>query len=144
MAKLETAKTAHSNADIHYSSISDGDFALLLFNLKNEGGSALHRIIPPFNEEMIPEQIKTPMPCRLTKLFDPMLTRATLKYVQEVCENQLHQYAVSAEQIVVIEKLTRKQFKSRLWNDIREGRITGSSIHAVTRTTLHSPSKTLI
>jgi len=124
--------------------MSDEKFFQLLQDMGNyNGGCALHALVPPFNQEKIPKLITTPLPARMSLLFDPKLLGSPLSRIQELCEPLIHRYNLTEEQSLLAEKLTRKQHKVKLWSDLKEGRISASLVFQVTRTKLESPSKSL-
>ncbi len=77
-------------------------------------------------------------------LYDTKLIGCPLEEILEKSSTSINHYKITKDQRNLIENSTRKQHRSELWNQCREGRITGSSIHAVTRTRVKNPSKSLV
>jgi hypothetical protein len=117
----------------------------LLNTLKNEPNPcATLKIEKTTCKDFIPEQIKVPLPDPLTELFVADLQQYSLEQLLPLSEIYFPNYKCSQEQIDKIEVLTRNQYKSKLWSNMKEGRITGSSVYSVLHTDIEKPSKTVV
>ena len=118
------------------------NFFLVLSHEKQ--ASAILLVSDGFAKNYIPEQMKIPLPQPLGTLFDAKCKVLDFDTLAALSEEQLVKYAFTPEQSIRIEELTRKQSKCQLWNSYRQGRISSSNVHAVTKTNLLRPSRSLV
>lgn len=78
----------------------------------------------------------------LTAMFRPDLTKKSLEELQKIGEDV--KISFEPDQIKYIEEKTRQQSNCTLWYRFRAGRVTGSTFMAVCRTSIESPSMSLI
>ncbi|KZS20837.1 Uncharacterized protein APZ42_012369, partial [Daphnia magna] len=144
ISSLQTAKRGNVE-DKKFDALSDDSLHKMLFKLeKEERGVGLHRLIEPFSEKCVPQLLKTPLPQRLTALFDKAKVDLPIAEIQSLCEDLIINYSVNIEQQSIIERITRSQATCKNWYKIREGRVTASKVYQVTRTSLQNPSKSLL
>lgn len=92
----------------------------------------------------IPLQMKTPLPKPMSSIFDSANESQSIEELISMAEDFLSNFNFTEDQRILLELLTRNQFKSILWGKHREGRITASNAHAVLHTDLKNPSKTIV
>lgn len=144
ISSLKTAKRG-AIVDKMYDAVTDETLNALLENLeKGTRHVALHRLMEPFSADCLPLEVKTPLPERLTSLFDQSWARLPISEIQTKCEDLLVRYSITVEQRNVIELLTRRQANCKQWNKAREGRVTASKVYDVSKTNLSNPSKSLL
>ena len=97
------------------------NFFLVLSHEKQ--ASAILLVSDGFAKNYIPEQMKIPLPQPLGTLFDAKCKVLDFDTLAALSEEQLVKYALTPEQSIRIEELTRKQSKCQLWNSYRQGRI---------------------
>ncbi|XP_076308585.1 uncharacterized protein LOC143224004 [Tachypleus tridentatus] len=90
----------------------------------------------------VPAAVSVPLPQPLTLLrrHNPI----SVEELNQVCDDIFTSLTISVEEATALEKLTRQQWKSRLWYDHRAGRITPSKFKAACRTSVANPSKSLL
>lgn len=92
----------------------------------------------------IPLQMKTPLPKPMSSIFDSANESLSIEELISMAEDFLSNFHFTEDQRILMELLTRNQFKSILWGKHREGRITASNAHAVLHTDWSNPSKTIV
>lgn len=78
----------------------------------------------------------------MVQLYEPESTMASLLTLRNKASQVVLKY--TAEQIDLIERLTKKQSNSKIWFRFRTGRITASVFKRVCRTSISNPSISLI
>ena len=92
----------------------------------------------------IPLQMKTLLPKPMSSIFDSANESHNIEELISMAEDFLSNFHFTEDQRILLELLTRNQFKSILWGKHREGRITASNAHAVLHTDWKNPSKTIV
>jgi hypothetical protein len=127
------------------SEISEEEFHTFLQSLSKESApSAILLVSDEFCQSYIPQQLKIPLPPPLGTLYDVNCHGLDLKIICEKSEDLMVKYQVTEEQSIRIEEITRMQSKSELWHVYRQGRVTSSVVHSVSRTSIKNPSKSLV
>ena len=149
ISSLKTSKrtlSGHTTLTTGYSATSDEAFAKLLLDLqmKEKHPVALHYLVSPFNNKLVPLQVTTELPRRMTSFFDASKTHLSIEEIEALSEDFIAKYSLDDAQRTVIEQLTKAQCESKVWNYMREGRITGSKCFQVVRSNLTNPSKSLL
>ncbi|XP_076314943.1 uncharacterized protein LOC143227375 [Tachypleus tridentatus] len=90
----------------------------------------------------VPAAVSVPLPQPLTLLrrHNPI----SVEELNQVCDDIFTSLTISVEEATALEKLTRQQWKSRLWYDHRADRITASKFKAACRTSVANPFKSLL
>jgi hypothetical protein len=141
---LKSSQNSKRNHVAAYENISVETRYNLLATLAKEKYVSLHRVLHPYSETQVPRQFKTPLPCRMTSLYNKDLTSMSITEIEILCEDLIHHYDVTTTQRDLIEELTREQSTCIQWNHHREGRVTGSNCYSVSRANLDKPAKSLV
>ena len=104
--------------------------------------AALLRVVADFADEYAVPHVDLPFP--LGDLFDTKHCSLSLPELQFKAKEVFHKVKISLEQARHIERRTRKQSLTKLWNYLRAGLITASNMLEALRTNLNDPSITLI
>jgi hypothetical protein len=146
--KISQLKTSQKTKrrDDEYELCTKETFVKILRNLDNEKNAPvfLHLFIDSFSDKYVPVQVRTPLPKRLTSIFDKTLVNLPIEEIQAKCQEYLGVYSITKEQALALEIVTKQQTHCKQWNHGREGRVTASKIYQVTRTSLTAPSKSLV
>ena len=106
--------------------------------------AALFRVVSEYADEYAPPSVD--LPFRLAELFDLKNCTLTLAELELKAKEVFASGCVkiTLEQARYLEKRTRKQSFTKLWNIMRAGLITASIMYALLPTDLDNPSITLI
>ena len=92
-----------------------------------------------------PEPLPKPdLPIDLRTLYIENAVEKSDEDLDALCSEQFQKLSISQEQCNAVEEATRQQQKSSEWHTHRLGRITGSRVHAVMRTNIDNPAKSVI
>ena len=96
------------------------------------------------SDHYIPTARLPDFPKSLTELFDS--DAATLPYPEllQKCNEVYDNLFITADQVELVEKHTRKQLSCRVWFQQRAGRVTASRLKCVLNTNISQPSTSLI
>lgn len=100
--------------------------------------------IQPYCDSYVPRVITEEFPKMLSDFYQPKLLEASLEEVMKECASLKSKLAVTEEQVKNVEEATRQQYKTKLWNKFRSGRVTASKARAVCKTNPKSPAPSLI
>ena len=64
--------------------------------------------------------------------------------IVKICKEKKKNFKLSPDEIVYVEERSRNQSLSHTWYELRVGRITGSVIYEVSKSSVKKPSRTLI
>ena len=104
---------------------------------------AICSIVQPHADRFIPTSMRENLPATLGNLYNPdLLTKSYGNLLQVATEYKPEKLTKS--QVTVVEERTRGQAQSKLWFQMRSGRITASKFKAVCYTDPSSPSISLI
>ena len=104
---------------------------------------AICSLVEPFAEMFIPVSMKENLPAPLANLYNPdLLIESYSTLLQVASTYKLENLTLS--QVTAVEEKTRGQAQSKLWFQLRSGRITASKVRAVCHTDPSSPSISLI
>jgi len=97
-----------------------------------------------FSDHYIPIARLPDFPKLLIELFDP--DAATLPYPEllQKCNEVYDNLFITANQVELVEKHTRKQLSCRVWFQQRAGHVTASRLKCVLNTNISQPSTSLI
>ena len=90
----------------------------------------------------VPLSLDQNLPSPLSQLYDPENLNLNYMELLELADNLV--LSVTPDQCTVVEANTRDQSKSRLWFNMRTGRVTASRLRAVCKTDDALPSLSLI
>ncbi|XP_060753973.1 uncharacterized protein LOC132864548 [Neoarius graeffei] len=97
-----------------------------------------------FNDSFIPRTLQLNLPKPLSELYDPVCLGLSYPDLLLECEAAFQVLNIDENQASSVEEETRKQAKSKLWFQMRAGRVTVSRFKAAARTDPANPSKSLI
>lgn len=104
---------------------------------------AICSIEEPYSDMFIPASMSENLPAPLGNLYNPdLLTESYSTLLQVASKYNLEK--VTTSQVTAVEERTRGQAYSKLWFQMRSGRITASKLKAVCHTNPSSPSISLI
>ena len=103
---------------------------------------AILSLIANHSSEYVPKALDSQFPQPLSTLFDP--ENLTSNYLELLDVAKKVQIETTSEQCAALEKSTRKQANSRLWFQMRAGRVTASRFKAVCHTDPAQPSVSLL
>ncbi|MGH0127202.1 UNVERIFIED_CONTAM: hypothetical protein FKN15_051319 [Acipenser sinensis] len=92
----------------------------------------------------IPKSVSLNLPKPLTSRYRKENRKLNYPDPMAECEKVFADIKIEPEQATAVERETRSQTKSRLWFNMKAGRITASCFKAPARTDPANPSKTLI
>ena len=95
-----------------------------------------------YHEKYIPTALQENFPSPLLELYNKENLQLNYAGLLSIAKQTV--ISVTAEQREAVELHTREQYKARLWNRMRGGRITASKLKAVCCTNSASPSMSLI
>ncbi|XP_062591049.1 uncharacterized protein LOC134252559 [Saccostrea cucullata] len=122
---------------------SDDELRTFLNKLNQTGAqSAILSVKNSFQEAFIPKALDQKFPIVLNDLLNTDLLQAPFREIMEVCEKV--QVTVTKEEADSVEKATKQQATTKLWNRFRSGRITASRMYAACHSNPASPSESLI
>lgn len=84
------------------------------------------------------------LPPSLRTLYNESNTKLTESELDDKCKAQLQKMELSEESIKFINKSTTTQSDNLMWYEQRMGRITSSTVHAITHTNIENPAKSII
>ncbi|XP_060771536.1 uncharacterized protein LOC132882266 [Neoarius graeffei] len=97
-----------------------------------------------FNDSFTPRTLQLNLPKPLSELYDPVHLGLSYPDLLLECEAAFQALNIDENQASSVEEETRKQAKSKLWFQMRAGRVTASRFKAAARTDPANPSKSLI
>ncbi|KAG1925574.1 hypothetical protein F2P79_025443 [Pimephales promelas] len=106
--------------------------------------SGILRILPHYCKQFQPKVVSLGLPHPLTELYSAQNRKLSASDLEKKCDAVFNDMEVTPEQAVRVEEETRQQGKSRLWFDMRAGRVTASRFKSAARTDPTNPSKSLI
>ncbi|XP_051805909.1 uncharacterized protein LOC127530192 isoform X1 [Acanthochromis polyacanthus] len=106
--------------------------------------SGLLSILPGYCDQFQAKVISLKLPQPLTELYNPHNRKLSASDLMMKCDEVFTKMGVTLEQAVKVEEETRQQGQSRLWFDMRAGRVTASRFKSAARTDPSNPSKSLI
>lgn len=140
-----TQKNKSKKARVDTSPLSTDAFKVMMDEFMDSGiESSLLTVLPDYNKNFIPLQLKIVLPSPLSKIFSSQSRGKPLSVLLKVSEDLFSKYSVSNQQAEAIEILTRAQSKSELWNAFRIGRITASVVKSVITTSIANPTKSVL
>ena len=108
-----------------------------------EGRPAVLSLIKPYSKNYVPARTSSCLPPPLPTLFkESNLQVDSLEKLSERCKSV--EVSLTSVEVTQVEKATREQSLSKIWFEQRAGRITASKMHDVMKTSLTSPSVSLI
>ncbi len=84
------------------------------------------------------------LPSPLTSLYNPKYVDMSKEELKIVCKEVFESMSVSKEETAYLEECTRLQSQCTLWHEHRNGRITASRFHSVFKTSVLTPSISLV
>lgn len=117
------------------------DFLKSLASLPNNKPAVL-AVVPPHCDVFIPASLNPEFPMFLTDLYKAENLSCTYPELLQMAADI--SISVTLDQCQAVEASTRNQADSRLWFQMRAGRITASKFKQACRTDLADPSKSLI
>lgn len=121
------------------------EFGALVEDLKVENSCG---ILATYNRETaqayIPDRIRLNFPDPLRKLYNPAFAGKPLPDLVEEAARILPTLQLSKGVCEAIERATKKQSKTKLWHELRQGRITASIVKKVIRMSLINPPNSLL
>lgn len=100
-------------------------------------------LVEPFADMFIPLSMRENLPAPLSSLYNPdLLSESYCTLLQVASTYNLEN--LTASQVTAVEEKTRGQAQSKLWFQMRSGRITASKVRAICHTDPSSPSISLI
>lgn len=125
--------------------ISDEAFKNMMNSFfENDIPCGLLKILPEFSHHFIPKEIQIPLPQAMGNIYLKELEGASIQVLIEESKRHFAQYRVTLEQSLSIEKLTKKQRKSKHWQIYRQGRVTASQSMAIFKTNMGDPSRSVV
>lgn len=122
---------------------SDDELASFLHRLSATGErSAILSVKSPFQQEFIPTPVTANFPMILTELFNKDLLSANFSEITKCCENI--RLVVSQQKADTVERATKEQSKSKLWQRFRSGRVTASKMYSACHSSPSAPSQSLV
>ena len=97
-----------------------------------------------FSDPYVPVNKLMGFPTPLTDLFDSEAMKLSFPELVEKSSDVYDSYAISVDQVSLVEENTREQASSRIWYQQRSGRVTASKLKSVIATDLSKPSRSLI
>ncbi|CAM4659745.1 unnamed protein product [Leuciscus chuanchicus] len=88
--------------------------------------SGILRILPHYCKQFQPKVVSLGLPQPLTELYSAQNRKLSASDLEKKCDAVFNDMEVTPEQAVKVEEETRQQGKSRLWFDMRAGRVTAS------------------
>ena len=102
-------------------------------------------IIPPYDDDYIPEMMKGGLPKSLNDIYNSNLLHLGFEDLIEYCSGvELYYQQITMSQQRKVEEMTRLQSKSRKWFEFRAGRVTASKMYAAMHTNIDHPSTSLL
>jgi Viral alkaline exonuclease len=105
---------------------------------------ALLRICPAYSVRFKPKELQVQLPKPLSTIYNSSFIGKSIEELIDCAERHLHSYDVTPIQAERIEELTRAQNRSRLWFQLRQGRITASLLQEVVRSDPRNPRRSLL
>ncbi|XP_033747952.1 uncharacterized protein LOC117332971 [Pecten maximus] len=104
--------------------------------------SAILTVKQAFQAPFVPKVLDEQFPKMLTELLRQDMLQSSFSDILKYCEDI--NVKVSKEEAESVEKATRQQAQSKLWNRFRSGRITASRMYSVCHSSPAAPSESLI
>ena len=105
---------------------------------------AVLSLVQPYSDQYIPKSLDGSLPKLLTDLFDKGHMQATLNDLVAVGERVMSSYKCTMSEVQAAEQLTKDQANSKVWFQLRAGRVTASNLKAVCCTKPEKPSVSLV
>ena len=108
--------------------------------------SAILSLIPKYSDNFIQQSLSTSesFPPLLSGLYKPDYLKLPYHKLLEICEDVYDSLELSVEQVINLEKATKKQAKSKMWFQYKAGRVTASRFKSAACTDLTRPSQSLV
>ena len=105
---------------------------------------AVLSLVHPYSDEYIPKSLDGSLPKLLTELFDKAHLQATLNELVVMAEGAMTSYKCTMSEVQAAEEATKDQANSKVWFQLRAGRVTASNLKAVCSTKPEKPSVSLV
>lgn len=117
------------------------------FFLKLQSSSskpAILSLVHPFSNSFVPKSLDPDLPCVLSTIFRPELIDESYHEILKASMGELERLTVTSAQKKAVEEKTRGQANSKIWFQMRTGRVTASRFKAACHTDPACPSASLI
>lgn len=111
---------------------------------KGKTRPALLSLVDPYAEDYVPKSLDVRLPKLMSDLFDKAHLQASISELEMLAESSLSSYTCTEGEVEAAEELTRDQASSKVWFQLRAGRVTASNFKAVCCTKTEKPSRSLI
>ena len=101
-------------------------------------------LVEPYSAEYVPKSLDSRLPKLMSELFRKDHLQASLSELQTLAESAMTQYMCTEDEVAAAEELTKDQANSKVWFQLRAGRVTASNLKAVCCTKTKKPSMSLL